>query len=465
VLHYYWSSTENDNNNAWKQNFNNGNQNNNNKNNTNNVRAVRAFQTFLKKGGSLSPFLRNIFIIKTQIIPLGDLFKAYYSCRKNKRNTINALAFELNLEEELIKLKAALENGTYTISSSISFVVDKPVKREIFAANFRDRVVHHLLIQKMNALFEQHFIYDSYACRKGKGTHFGIGRVDGFIRKCSKNYTQDCYVLKLDIKGFFMHINKTILYTKIEALFTEKYNGADKELYLNLCKTILFNEPVTNAVIKGNLSNWDNLPKDKSLFSAKNGYGLPIGNLTSQVFANLYMSSLDHFIKHTLGIRYYGRYVDDFVLVHTNKAYLKSLIPIIAKFLKSELHLKLHPKKIYLQHYSKGVSYIGAFIKPNRIYVSKRTKGNFYQAIQKQNKILVNKKPTKEEQLFFISSMNSYLGILKHFMTYKLRKYYILEKLSKKWMNFFSVSKSLTKFTKLIVILLLVLVCYEYLIN
>ena len=389
-------------------------------------------------------------MVKKKIIPLVDLFKAYYSCRKNKRSTINALAFELNLEEELIQLKEELESGRYTISNSIAFVVDKPVKREIFAANFRDRVVHHLVIQKMNAVFEKHFIYDSYACRKAKGTHFGIGRVDGFIRKCSKNYTQDCYLLKLDIKGFFMHINKTILYTKIETLFTSKYKGADKQLYLNLCKIILFNEPVNNAIIKGNLNNWDNLPKDKSLFAAKPGYGLPIGNLTSQVFANVYMSSLDHFVKHELGIRYYGRYVDDFVLVHTNKAYLKSLIPIISKFLKTELHLKLHPKKIYLQHYSKGVSYIGGFIKPNRIYVSKRTKGNFYEAIHKQNKLIENTtNPSKAEKLLFLSTMNSYLGILRHFKSYKLCKLYISTGLSKKWFTYFTMNTNFAKFVEI----------------
>jgi RNA-directed DNA polymerase len=389
-------------------------------------------------------------MVKKHIIPLVDLFKAYYSCRKNKRNTINALAFELNLEENLIALKTEIERGSYKPSSSIAFIVDKPVKREIFAASFRDRVVHHFLIQKMNAVFEPHFIYDSYACRKAKGTHFGIKRIDSFIRKCSKNYTQDCYVLKLDIKGFFMHINKAILYDKIETLFTAKYNGADKKLYLNLCKTILFNEPVENAIIKGKRSNWDDLPKDKSLFSAKRGYGLPIGNLTSQVFANVYMSSFDHFIKHQLGIKYYGRYVDDFILVHSNKTYLKGLIPVIASFLKKELHLKLHPKKIYLQHYSKGISYIGGFIKPNRNYVSKRTKGNFHEAIQKQNKLIEHTpNPSKAAKLLFLSSMNSYLGILRHFRSYKLRKYYISEKLSNKWLLHFSVNNSFTKFNKL----------------
>ena len=218
---------------------------------------------------------------------------------------------------------------------------------------------------------------------------------------------------------------------------------------MHLCKTILFKEPVNKAIIKGNLSNRDNLPKDKSLFAAKAGYGLPIGNLIRQVFANVYMSSLDHFIKHQLGVKYYGRYVDDFVMVHTNKAYLKSLIPVISKFLKTELHLKLHPKKIYLQHYSKGVSYIGGFIKPNRIYVSKRTKGNFHEAIQKQNKLIENTlKPSKAEKQIFLSSINSYLGILRHFKSHKLCKHYILEKLSKNWFVYFSVNNIYTKFNK-----------------
>ncbi len=186
------------------------------------------------------------------------------------------------------------------------------------------------------------------------------------------------------------------------------------------------------------------------MFSAKRGYGLPIGNLTSQVFANVYMSSFDHFIKHQLGIKYYGRYVDDFILVHSNKTYLKGLIPVIASFLKKELHLKLHPKKIYLQHYSKGISYIGGFIKPNRNYVSKRTKGNFYDAIHYQNKLLEHTiNPNNAEKQLFLSSMNSYLGILGHYTSYKLRKLYVSERLSKKWLTHFSVNNSFTKFNKL----------------
>jgi RNA-directed DNA polymerase len=139
-------------------------------------------------------------------IQLKELFEAYYSCRHNKRNTANALAFEIDYESNLIQLCTEINNGTYQIGRSIAFIVDKPVKREIFAADFRDRIVHHLIINQLNPLFEKEFIHDSYGCRINKGTHFGIKRVDTFIRKCSKNYTQDCYVLKLDIQGLAIKI-------------------------------------------------------------------------------------------------------------------------------------------------------------------------------------------------------------------------------------------------------------------
>ena len=151
-------------------------------------------------------------------IELAELFEAYFKCRSNKRNTVNALAFEVDYEANLLQLHEEINSGSYQPGRSIAFVINKPVKREIFAADFRDRVVHHLVIHKLNPLFEKLFIHDSYACRKGKGTQFGIQRVARFIRQCSLNYTQDCYVLKLDIQGFFMHINKAILFGELESL-------------------------------------------------------------------------------------------------------------------------------------------------------------------------------------------------------------------------------------------------------
>ena len=382
-------------------------------------------------------------------IELTELFEAYYSCRKNKRNTANALAFEIDYESKLIRLYNEINNGTYEIGKSIAFIVNKPVKREIFAADFRDRIVHHLIINKLNHLFEKQFIYDSYGCRINKGTHFGIKRVDKFIRKCSQNYTKDCYVLKLDIQGFFMHINKTILFDKLHKFIKTKYHHTDKELIIELCHKVIFNEPTENCIVKGKYSDWKSFPKSKSLFHTAKDFGLPIGNLTSQVFANFYMDSFDHFVKHDLGIRYYGRYVDDFLIVHHDKEYLKSLIPILLNFLFSTLNLTLHPKKMYLQHYSKGVKFIGVVINPNRIYIANRTKGTFYNAIQKQNKIVQHQKPTKAEQEVLLSSLNSYLGIMKHYKSFNIRKRMIFKNktgLSGWWFNYVYLSGGIAKF-------------------
>ena len=255
-------------------------------------------------------------------LELAELFEAYQACRSNKRRTRNALAFEVDYETNLINLCADINEGRYQPGKSIAFIVNKPVKREIFAADFRDRVVHHLVVSKLNPLFEKAFIYDSYACRVGKGTHFGIRRVDSFIRQCSQQYSKDCYVLKLDIKGFFMHINKSLLYQQLQDFIEQKYLAADKELLLELCEKIIFYEPTQQCIIKSKRSAWQGLPPDKSLFYSAPQCGLPIGNLSSQVFANFYMNSFDHYLKHELGIRYYGRYVDDFILVHEDKELL-----------------------------------------------------------------------------------------------------------------------------------------------
>jgi hypothetical protein len=155
---------------------------------------------------------------------------------------------------------------------------------------------------------------------------------------------------------------------------------------------------------------------------------------------------LDVFITENLGLNYYGRYVDDFYLVHTNKDNLKSFIPQLSNFLLLTLQLTLHPKKIYLQHYSKGVKFLGTVIKPNRIYIANRTKGNFYLAIQQQNKLIEHKIPQKEDCERFLSSMNSYLGIMKHYKTYKIRKKMVLKLLSSRWWTHMAIYKGFVKF-------------------
>ena len=238
-----------------------------------------------------------------------------------------------------------------------------------------------------------------------------------------------------------MHIDKNILFNRLQSFINEKYIAPDKELLIELCKKVIDNDPTKNCFIKGNQTDWNNLPATKSLFHSPVNCGLPIGNLTSQILASFYLDSFDHYIKHELQIRYYGRYVDDFVIIHSDKEYLKSLVQQLSNFLLSTLHLNLHPRKIYLQSYENGVQFLGAVIKPHRTYIARRTKGNFYKTIEEWNKIIREKKKLNtEEQNAFISSMNSYLGIIKHYKTYKLRKKMLLKNLSAYFWNYVYIS-------------------------
>jgi RNA-directed DNA polymerase len=175
-----------------------------------------------------------------------------------------------------------INDGTYRPGRSLAFIVNKPVKREIFAADFRDRVVHHLIVNKINHLFEREFIHDSYACRVGRGTHFGINRVDRFIRRETANYAREAWILKLDIKGFFMSIDRGLLFARLETFLRERYTGSDREIVIDLCRKVIFADPARNCFVRGSWRDWDGLPPDKSLFSAREGCGLPIGNLTSR---------------------------------------------------------------------------------------------------------------------------------------------------------------------------------------
>ncbi len=291
---------------------------------------------------------------------LYDLFQAYYDCRKNKRKTINQLSFELNYEANLIKLRDEIFKRTYEIWKSIAFIVNKPVKREVFAWDFRDRVVHHYIINKINPYFEKSFIYDSYSCREWKWVLFWVKRIQRFLKSASENYKNDSYILKLDIKWFFMSIDKSILHKKLVEFINEKYddNLDDRDNILYLVEKVVFNNPVKNCIIKWNKNDWQWLPKSKSLFFAWENKGLPIWNLTSQVFANFYLDFLDKFVKQNLKIKCYGRYVDDFVLIHNDKKYLTFCKKEIEKYLKQELKLTIHPYKVYLQYYTKWVLFL-----------------------------------------------------------------------------------------------------------
>ena len=377
---------------------------------------------------------------------LKDLFQAYYDARKNKRGTINALKFEMEFEKNLFELRDELVERRYQIKPSICFINFSPVKREIFAADFRDRVVHHLIYNYISPIFEKLFIYDSYSCRTRKGTSLGIKRLDHFIRSCSENYRKDCWILKLDIKGYFMAMDKNILYKKIDNVLEKKKEElkVDLDFVLYLLKKIIFNDPVKNCVVRGKKENWLGLPKSKSLFFSGKDKGFPIGNLTSQLFGNIYLNDLDHFAKEDLKLKYYGRYVDDIVIVHRSREYLRQVIVKIKIFIR-RVGLSVHEGKIYLQHFKKGVLFLGAFIKPFRNYAGHRIKGGFFKRIEEWNRLLAEKgKLEKPEVALILASANSYLGIMKNYQTFRLRKK-MLNALDGRFWEYFFVQNNFEK--------------------
>lgn len=369
-------------------------------------------------------------------IELSDVMEAYFSCRKNKRRCSAAVSFEVNYEQNCIDLCESIINRTYLPEPSIVFVVNKPVKREIFAASFRDRIVHHYISIRLMPLFESEFIEETTNCRKGKGTSYGIRLMKESIRRVSNNYTSDCWVLKLDIKSFFMCIDKVLLLERLRTFIFDRYKGTDIETLLYLVEVTLKNNPVNDCRYRSPMSAWKDIPKNKSLFHQAEETGMAPGNLTSQIEANFLLNEFDHCLKTMF--QEYGRYVDDFYIVSNDKKELIRAIPFIREQL-SNIGLTLHPDKIFLQHYTKGVKYIGAVLKKDRAYVSNRTVGNFYSAIHRFNQLGEKEGYIEANACHFASSINSYLGFCKQYMTYHIRRNAI-KRISKKWWKVFYVS-------------------------
>jgi len=370
-------------------NFNNGNVNNNTKStNYYYVRPVRS--------GQWSTF--------------ANIYRQYLNCRKNKRNTINALKFEIRAEENLLKLQEELQKKTYYPSRSVCFVVNRPKPREIFAADFKDRVVHHILVDYLEKIWEKIFICDSYACRKDKGTHKGVKRLQSFMRRITKNGSRRAYYMQLDIRSFFVNIDKGILFN----LITKRVKNED---ILWLARTVIFHDCTKDYIFKGDRSVLKKIPSHKSLFEQENKRGLPIGNLTSQFFANVYLNELDQFVKHNLKVKYYIRYADDFILLSDKKEELAGWTEKIETFLKNRLNLTLHPKRRKLQPISNGIDFLGYIVRRNYILVRRRVINNMKTKLryfQKSSRVAM----LKDLQ----SSIQSYLGHLKWANSYNLIK-------------------------------------------
>ena len=294
-----------------------------------------------------------------------DLVQAYYDCRRNKRNSASARLFEKDMEINLLELHDDLIAGTYRPGRSICFVVTRPKAREVWAAAFRDRIVHHLMYNHVAPRFYASFIADSCACIPGRGTLYAAKRLESKIRSASQNWSKPIFYLKCDLANFFVAIDKAVLRKQLAARITEPW-------WLALATQILMHDPREDYETRSPAHLFNRVPQHKRLVAQPAHLGLPIGNLSSQFFANVYLDALDQFAKHKLGAKHYVRYVDDFVFVHESPQQLNQWLAEVEVFLP-RLGAKLNPTKTILQPMDRGVDFVGHVIKPWRRTTRKRS--------------------------------------------------------------------------------------------
>lgn len=346
-------------------------------------------------------------------LTLESLFDAYFDCRRHKRNTLHQLAFEADLERNLMALWYDLRSGNYQIGRSIAFVVTYPKAREVWAASFRDRIVHHLIYNAICGRFYARFIRDSYACIPTRGAHDGCRRVSGFARSVTRNWTRPAFVLKADVASFFTNINHGILLDILRPLVPEAW------LWDLICQVVHHN-PRENAVFRSTKRLFNLVPPHKSLLHAPHERGLPIGNLTSQFFANVYMNELDQFAKHALRAKYYGRYVDDVIMFDESASVLNEHYERMEIFLRDHLGLRLHPHKKKLHPAAQGIDFVGFVIKPNRTYLRNMSLSRCKQKIRAWEHKGSSMEP--EGLVKLGESVTSYLGMLRRVNGYRARK-------------------------------------------
>lgn len=345
------------------------------------------------------------------------MYGAYLACRRTKRNKPSALAFERNHEENLMALVDELRERRYQPSTSICFYTEKPKRREVFAAAFRDRIVHHLVYNAISPVWEKIFIHHSYACRPNKGTHAAALALQKFLRQATGNGNCSASFLKMDAHNFFMSIDRRLLF---DMLATRCH---DPDL-LWLLRVIVFHDPTTDYELQDRENLRAGLPPHKSLFSAAPFCGLPIGNLTSQFFANVYLNALDQFIKHHLKCRYYLRYVDDFVMVDPDAGKLLAWQEMITEFAAQRLRISMNERATRLAPVSGGIDFAGFIVRHNYLLVRRRVVGNLKAKLRLAHRQLVCRAPTYHAFRFHretledcLAAVNSYLGHFKHAQT------------------------------------------------
>ena len=277
------------------------------------------------------------------IISVSNLLAAWNEFKRGKRRKPDIAKFELHLEDNIFHLHRTLVSKTYTHDPYVDFYICDPKRRHIHKASVRDRVFHQAVFRVLYPIFDKHFIHNTYSSRFGKGTHRGVVRLMESCRKVSRNWKTEAYALKCDVKKFFDSVDHAIL----RRLISQKISDSAT---LSLIDAIL-----------------------KS-FEKEKGKGLPLGNVTSQLFANIYLNELDQFAKHELKTRYYFRYCDDFVIVHQGRKFLENAIGKIRNFLSQNLLLTLHPNKIKIRTIREGVDFLGYVVLPNAVVIRTSTK-------------------------------------------------------------------------------------------
>lgn len=320
-----------------------------------------------------------------EITKFENILNAWNKFRKGKKNKRDVLEFEYQLEENLFSLQRQLIQKAYQHQGYKKFYIKDPKMRLIHKATVVDRLIHHLVSSYLENIFEPTFITHSYSSRKDKGTIKAVLTFQGMGNRISERGQNACWVLKLDVKKFFASVNHQILID----LLSDKIEGPD---FLNILQKII-----------------NSFPEQ----------GIPIGNLTSQYFANIYLHELDQFITKKLKIQYYIRYADDFVIFSPNRQDLFDLITIIRKFLDLKLNLTLHPQKIILRKFRSGIDFLGYIVFPNHILPRTKTKRRLIKKIKEKIKQYKQQEITEEK---LKATINSYLGYLSHSNSYALKK-------------------------------------------
>jgi len=336
-----------------------------------------------------------------QIIDYENLWNAYLNARKGKRYRGEVLKFTNNVEENLIQIQNELIYKTYKIGRYREFYVHEPKKRLIMALPFRDRVVQWAIYQVLEPLFDRQFIKDSYACRKGMGVQKAADRVQYWTRKLERSHKKP-YCLKLDISKYFYRIDHDVLLN----ILNRKIKDDDLIWLLSI---IIRSEDTPFGVPLGDHGFESERIPD---------IGMPIGNLVSQLFANLYMNELDQYAKHDMRIRHYIRYMDDVVILHQEKKELHRILEEIEVFLSYELKLQLN-NKTSIRPIRDGIEYVGYRIWSTHRKLSKKTakkmKARFKYLKKAYSRGEVNADDVR-------STVASYLGLMKHANCYNLRK-------------------------------------------